>query len=142
MATNNITGIRELQQMLERGRRAPAKVLTVASKKGANIVRQAAKADAPKDTGKLKRSIKLKAEKRIVGKKIYQIKFIGDNLAKISQSGNRSFYPASQEYGWKKKDGSKHPGKHFMKHAIQLNKGTIEQTIINELTNSLRALGW
>lgn len=138
----NITGIKELTRMLERGIKTPAKALTKATKDGAMIVRKQARADSPVDTGKLKRSIKLKAEKRKVGKKVYQVKFIGDNLAKIGVNGKRSFYPASQEYGWKKRDGSKTVGKYFMTRAIRQNRHMIEQTIVNGLADSLKALGW
>lgn len=137
-----ITGVENLQRMLERGIKAPAKVLTKATKSGAMIVRQQARSDSPVDTGKLRRSIKLKAEKRKVGKKVYQVKFIGDNLAKIGLNGKRSFYPASQECGWKKKDGSKVSGKYFLTKAIQQNRRIIQQTVVDGLTDSLKALGW
>jgi HK97 gp10 family phage protein len=137
-----ITGIQELTRMLERGARAPARVLTKATKDGAMIVRQQARADSPVDTGLLRRSIKLKSERRRVGKKVYQVKFIGDNLAKVGANGSRSFYPASQEYGWKKRDGSKTQGKHFLEKAIQQNKTLIKQTVVDGLVDSLRVLGW
>jgi HK97 gp10 family phage protein len=140
-----ITGVRELQRMLQRGEKAPAKVLTKATKDGANIARTQAKIDSPKKYGALRRGIKLKAEKRRTGKKVYRIQFIGDGFVK--QKGERSnlktrktsaayraFYPASQEYGWKKPSGGrakepKHKG--FMKNAIQNNREKIKNTVID-----------
>jgi HK97 gp10 family phage protein len=137
-----ITGVRELQRMLQRGEKAPAKVLTKATKDGANIVKMQAKADSPKKTGALRRGIKLKAEKRRTGRKVYQIKFIGDKFVKISASEKRAFYPASQEYGWRTQTGRKVPAKNFIKKAIQNNREKIKNTVIDGLVQSLRALGW
>lgn len=138
-----ITGIDEVRRMLNQIGRAPARVLTGATKKGATIIRSQAKNDAPKQTGKLKRSIKLKAEKRRRGRKVYQIKFIGDNLAKVSASGNRSFYPVSQEYGWTDQQGGRPigDGKKFLRDAMRQNRNLVNQTIVDEIAQSLRALG-
>jgi HK97 gp10 family phage protein len=141
MRGGNITGIEELTRMLEAGKKAPARVLTTASKKGANIVKDTAKNLSPVNTGALKRGIRLKAEKSKTGKKVYRILVMGEKFVKISLAGKRSFYPASQEYGWRTTRG-KVPPKNYMKQALQQNRQMIEQTIINELTNSLKALGW
>jgi hypothetical protein len=144
MAQATITGVEELQRMLERGARATAKMLTYASKKGANMARMDTKGRSPVDTGLLMRSIKLKAEKRRTGKKVYQIKFIDDRLVKFSKAGKRSFYPASQEYGWITKSGNYHMPSHagFFKGGIMNNRNQINNTIVNELAGALRALGW
>lgn len=136
----NITGIEEFKKILEKAGKLPAKFLTKATKSGANFIRNEAKAGAPKRTGLLQRSIKIKAEKRRTGKKVYQIKFVSDKLAKESASGKRSFYPTSQEYGWKLQDGSKVPGKFFMRNAVNHNRARVEQDIINDLAESLRGL--
>lgn len=138
-----ITGIPEFQRLLSEVGRAPAKALTAATKKGANIMRQAAIASAPKLSGKLKKGIRLFSEKRKTGKKVYQIAFnrnMNNVFVKISRAGKRSYYPASQEYGFKLKNGGKKTGRYFMKRAFVPNKRIIEQTMIDELTNSLRNL--
>jgi len=142
MANQYITGIPELQAMLDQCGRVPAKAMTPAAKKGANIIRNTAKGDAPKDTGALRKSIKLKAEKRRTGKKVYQITFIGANLLRFTKDGKRFFYPASQEYGFKLPGGRKvvPNSAHFMKHAYRLNRRRVEQTVVDELSNSLRSL--
>ena len=139
----NITGAEELLKMLDSGRMAPAKVLTKATKTGAEIVRNDAKMNSPVKKGELRRSIRLKSEKsKKVGKKVYRVLFIGDNLAKISSTGKRSFYPASQEYGWKTQNGKKVRPKDFMKNAIKQNRSIIEETIMVSLAGSLKELGW
>lgn len=138
MPRNNIQGVAEFQRLLEQAGRVPAKALTQATKKAANIVRNQAKTDAPKETGLLKRSLKLKSEKRKTGKKVYRIGFFAEGLVKFSSTGKRSFYPASQEYGWIDRNGRHHPGKRFFRNAVDSNRRLIEETIVRELINSLR----
>ena len=137
---NNVTGINDVIKLLEKVEKAPAKTLTISTKKGANIIKNQAKSDAPKETGALRRSIKIRAEKRRNGKKVYQVKFIGENLAKVSADGKRSFYPASQEYGWTDKNGKRHlgTGKKFLRNALEDNRESVKQTILDEMAKSLR----
>ena len=138
LAEDNLIGLRELERTLRQIEKVPAKALTKATKKGANIMLQATKSNAPSDSGKMKRSMKLKAEKRKVGKKVYQIVYKDPDLIKISATGKRSFYPASQEHGWKLPNGRKIPGKHFQKNSLSANRNRIMKTVIEELVNSLR----
>ena len=142
MANNNITGIPELQRMLEQCAKVPVKAMTPATKKGANIIRKSAKLSAPHETGAMEKSIKLKAEKRKTGKKVYQITFVGANLLRITKDGKRFFYPASQEYGFLTPSGKKITPRtaHFMQKAYRMNRRRVEQTVVDELSNSLRSL--
>ena len=98
------------------------KQITPAVRKAMRPVLQAAKAKAPKDTRALSKSLKLMGERsREPGKKVYQVgpdKAKNDIVAKISVTGKRSYYPASQEHGWRLPDGSKVPGKHYMRDAM------------------------
>ena len=60
MAQSSITGIDDLMRLLEQVERTPARVLTGAVKKAANIAKAEAKALAPKSsksTGNLRKSI-------------------------------------------------------------------------------------
>jgi len=145
MATNNITGIRDVQRLLDRVGRAPAKVLTKATKLGAYIVRNQARANAPVDSGALKRGIKLKAEKRRAGKKVYQISFFGrdgktgEEFIKIESDGSRSFYPVSQEYGWKS-DGGYIEGKRFLRDAFENNREAIKDVILTSMFRELNSV--
>jgi HK97 gp10 family phage protein len=136
---NEIEGLEEVMRMFREVGEVSQKIITKAAKTGAKIVQQDAKSNAPKDTGKLKRSIKMKAEKRKKGKKVYDIKFVGDDLAKIGKNGERSFYPVSQEYGWMGRDGNKIIPKktRFLRNAKEKNDARVKQLIINELKKGI-----
>lgn len=133
----SVIGVREVQELLRQVDRVAQKVITKSAKSGANIALKDARANAPKSTGNLKKSIKLKAEKRRKGKKVYDIKFIGENLVKISTTGKRSFYPASQEFGWVDEQGRRHEGKRFLRNAIDNNRGQIEQEVLRTMYTGL-----
>lgn len=139
MARTELVGLEELLKMFGDLEKLPQKCVTQAAKKGAQIALQSARNKAPKDTGELRKAIKLKAEKsKIKGKKVYQITFKNNpKFIKISSDGKRSFYPASQEYGWIDKNGVRHEGKHFMRDSVQDNSSSIESTIVNELISNL-----
>jgi HK97 gp10 family phage protein len=152
--TNNyVTGVPELQRLLEQVGRAPAKVLTAATKKAANVVRAAALTGAPKKTGALRRGLRIFSEKRKTGKKVYQVAF-NRNMNHIFQKQSNRFrlnrrgeqrrityyYPASQEYGFKLRNGGKKQGLNFIKRAYQQNRNNVMQNIVNDLTASIRTL--
>lgn len=134
--SSGVIGVADVQRLLRDVGRAPAKVLTKATKAGAKILQGDAKANAPKDTGKLKRGIKLKAEKRRAGKRVYRIGFYGD-FVKISKAGKRSFYPVSQEYGWVDRSGKYHQGKKFLRSALNNNRGQIKNTILETMVSEI-----
>jgi len=81
--------------------------------------------------------MKLKLEKsKVKGKKTYQVTFdkaYNDVFVKVSKNGKRSYYPASQEFGWIKKDGTKVPGKHFIRNAGDSNEGKFQKTVIDTM---------
>jgi HK97 gp10 family phage protein len=139
---SDLTGVEELIRMIDKFEKVPASVLTKATKAGAMVVRTQARQLAPgKTPGKLRTAIKLKAEKRKTGKKVYQVKIVGDGFVKFSKAGKRSFYPASQEYGWKHMGKTpKIPGKYYLTKAIQQNKKKIEQLIVDIMTKALKAI--
>jgi hypothetical protein len=60
-------------------------------------------------------------------------KAYNEQLAKTSKGGKRSYYPASQEFGWIKKDGTKVPGKHFIRDAGDSNEGKFQKTVIDTM---------
>jgi len=143
MARNSfkIEGMKELERSIKRLGDVPQKAVTPAARKGANIWRNAAKALAPVDQGNLKKGIVLKGEKATKkGKKVYQVTFDknkNDIFVKTSKSGKRSYYPASQEYGYFTQNGGYIPGFHFMKKAAEENKEAAEQKIVSELTKNI-----
>lgn len=135
-----VTGIDEVMRLFQQVDRVSQTVVTKSAKAGANIAYKQAKRDAPVNKGTLKKSIKMKAEKRKRGKKVYDIKFVGDGLVKISASGKRSFYPVSQEYGWMGRDGNKIIPKkaRYLRNSIDQNREAIKQKTLDVMAEELR----
>ncbi len=141
MATLRVEGLPELERSIKRLGQLPQKFVTKAARKGAIIPLRAARARAPVDAGQLKRGLVLKGERsRVRGKKVYQVTFssaMNDAFVKISQSGKRAYYPASQEYGFKTKNGGWIPGYSYLKGATDDNAVATEQTMIDVLTQEV-----
>lgn len=114
--------------------KVPQTTVTKSARAGASIAYKSAKANAPVDTGNLKKGLILKRERRRKpGKAVYQVTFdpaMNDVFAKESKDGKRSYYPASQEYGFLTKDGGYIPGYRYLKRSITDNETAIEQKII------------
>lgn len=129
-------GFVELQQLIEQVGKVPQKVATKAANQGAKIVLAETKANAPVYDGWLKASLKTIGEKtRTQGKKVYEVTFdraYNSKLVKISDEGKRSYYPVSQEYGWKYKHGGYHVGLQYMKNSAR-DVGTIAENKIIEV---------
>ncbi|WP_236293090.1 HK97-gp10 family putative phage morphogenesis protein [Paenibacillus allorhizoplanae] len=125
--------MRQLERDMRRLGQVPQKVATKAARAGAAIARKAAKANAPVDTGQLKKSLIMKAERKVKpGKKVFGVMpspHMNDVLVKISKRGKRSYYPASQEYGWTT-NGHYTPGYRYLRHAIENNDDKIEKAVI------------
>lgn len=131
----------ELKRCMDRITKLPLKVVTPAARKGARIVLVDAKQNAPEDSGDLKRGIVLRGERnRRPGKKVFQVTFSGsmsDIFAKVSKAGKRSYYPSSQEYGYKLRNGGYMPGLRYMRDAADANARQVEKTIVDELVTRL-----
>lgn len=140
-----LEGAAEVERLLEQYGKAPAKVLTTAVKSGAKVMLQDARANAPVKTGALRRGIKLIAEKRKTGKKVYQIVFdrkYNSIFQKKDKNGDViGYYPASQEYGSTLFGRGFMPGKFFMKKAFERNKAEVERMILDTIASELRRLG-
>jgi hypothetical protein len=130
-----VTGFDELKQLIDQLGKVPQKVATKAASAGARIDLSATKADAPVYDGWLKASLKMVGERASKpGKKVYEITFdraYNSKLVKTSKAGKRSYYPVSQEFGWKYKNGGYHVGLQYMKNTAEENKSKVEQKIID-----------
>jgi hypothetical protein len=130
-----VTGFNELKQLIDQLGKVPQKVATRAASAGARIELSATKADAPVYDGWLKASLKMVGERASKpGKKVYEITFdraYNSKLVKTSETGKRSYYPVSQEFGWKYKNGGYHVGLQYMKNTAEENKSKVEQKIID-----------
>lgn len=137
-----IEGMRELQRSLKKLGDVPQKYVTKAAKKGATILQKAAKQGGWVDqSGNMRKGIILKPEKtKKKGKKVYQATFdtaFNDVFVKVSKDGKRAYYPASQEYGFKARNGRYIPGFHFMKNAVQENETKVQRTIIDTMMKEI-----
>lgn len=147
-----VEGMDELEKSLKRLGKVPQKHVTSSSKKAMNIVLKQAKADAPYDTGNLKKGIKMVGERsRQKGKKVYRIVF-DRNMNHIFQkpvknpgeSGHKgarkiAYYPHSQEYGFFARDGKYIPGYRFIGDSFNENVRNIEKTIVSEMKKKIDA---
>jgi HK97 gp10 family phage protein len=139
-----IEGMKELEESLKKLNKIPQKCVNRAAKQGAQIVLESAKANAPEDIGNLKAGLKLVREKtRVRGKKVLQVTFNRDFnhiFVKVSKTGNRSYYPASQEYGFKTRSGGYIPGFRYLKKSITQNQQQIEKKIVDVLSKEIDKL--
>lgn len=137
-----VEGMRELQKSLKKLGEVPQKHVTASSKKGMNIVLKQAKANAPYDTGALKRGIKLVGEKaKTKGKKVYRIVFdraMNDIFQKKNKQGKViAYYPVSQEYGYFLRNGEYMPGLRFIHDALNENTQKVAQTIVDTMKKKI-----
>jgi len=135
---------RELQKNLEKLGKVPQKHVTAAAKKGMNIVLKDAKANAPYDTGQLKKGMILQGEKsRYKGKKVYRVVFdpaMNDVFQKKNKDGEvTGYYPYSQEYGFFARNGRYIPGYRFIHDSLENNARNMEKTIISTMKQKIDA---
>ena len=142
--TFRIEGMKQLEKSLKKLGKVPQKHVTASSKKGMNIVLKDAKANAPYDTGMLKKGIVLKGERsRSKGKKVYRVVFdraMNDVFQKKNAEGKiTGYYPVSQEYGFFAKNGRYIPGYRFISDSLTDNVSKIEKTIVGEMKKRIDA---
>lgn len=134
MARSDIKGMAELERTFKALGKVPQTVATKSARAGATIPLRAAKANAPVDDGNLKKGIIMKREKRKVpAKAVYDVMMdpaMNDVFVDISADGKRSYYPASQEYGFLTEDGGYVPGYRFLQRSITENSRAIESKIL------------
>jgi len=133
-----VEGMEEVQKGIEKIGKVPQKHVTASSKKAMNIVLKQSRANAPVDTGMLKKGIKLVGERaKVKGKKIYRVVF-DRNMNDVFQKKNKKgkvtgYYPVSQEYGFFAKNGRYIPGYRFIHDSLADNTQKVEKTIVDEM---------
>lgn len=137
-----VEGMKELQKNLDKLGKVPQKHVTSSARKGMNISLKESKANAPHDTGQLKKGIILKGERaRVKGKKVYRVVFnsaMNDVFQKKNKEGKvTGYYPISQEYGFFAKDGRYIPGYRFISDSLINNTSKIEKTIVTEMKKKI-----
>jgi hypothetical protein len=134
--------MRELQKSLKKLGNVPQKHVTASARKGMSIVLKDAKANAPYDTGALKKGMKLQGERsRYKGKKVYKIIFdpaMNDVFQKKNKQGEViGYYPISQEYGYFAKNGRYIPGYRFIHDSLEENAEKMEKTIVTTMKQKI-----
>lgn len=131
-----IVGMKSLENLILSLEKMPQSIPTQAAKAGAKIVFRSAKLNAPQDEGNLKKGIILKKQRKTkAGKAVYNIMMDpskGSLFVKVGANGNRSYYPASQEYGYLTVDGQYIPGYRYFRHAIENNVNAVELAILEK----------
>ena len=136
----NIVGVAEVQRLFEEVGKAPAKVLTASTRKGARIALKYAKDHVPVGTewttgkyahepGTLKKSLKLKKEKRKKGKSVYDV-----------GPDKNGWYAHFLDTGFTAPNGRFIPGTRFLRDSVDKNRAVINQTILSEMANELEKL--
>lgn len=129
-----IDGMADLERAFKRLGKVPQTAATKSARAGASIAHKAAKVNAPVDEGNLKQGIIMKRERRTKqGKAVFDVMMDpakNDVFVKISKEGKRSYYPASQEYGFLTVDGRYVPGYRFLRNSITENAAAIERKIV------------
>lgn len=149
-ATFRIEGMKELQKALKKLGAVPQKHVTSSARKGMNIALKDSKANAPFDTGMLKKGMKLKGERsKYKGKKVYQVIFdsaMNDvfqkpikNPGEAGGKNNTGYYPFSQEYGYFARNGRYIPGYRFIHDSLSDNTQKISKTMVSEMKKKIDA---
>lgn len=145
MANAKIEGMPELEKTIKKLGQLPQKCVNTAVRKGALIPKRAAKQGGWVDqTGYMRKGIITKAEKTSVkGKKVYDVEMdpkMNDVFVKVSKSGKRAYYPASQEHGFRTRNGGYVPGFHYLRNSIEDNASKVEKEIVNVLSKEIDKL--
>jgi HK97 gp10 family phage protein len=141
-STFKIEGMDKLLSNLEKLGKAPQKHVNSASKKGMNVVLKDSKANAPLDTGQLKKGIVLKAEKSgTKGKKVYRIVF-DRSMNEVFQKKNAAgkvtgYYPISQEYGFFARNGRYIPGYRFIHDSLTQNAQRSAKVMVDTMKQKI-----
>jgi hypothetical protein len=145
-----IVGMQQLLTFLgDLGDKAPRQALAKGVRKGANNILRDAKGDAPVYSGTMQHSLKLKTEtgnrkklKVVIDVTFdsgYTYHFKGQD--RTPPATTDYYYPGSQEYGFRTKNGGFVPGKYFMKKARDDNDGTFTDIVEQALNDEIDRLG-
>ncbi|TGE31327.1 HK97-gp10 family putative phage morphogenesis protein [Desulfosporosinus sp. Sb-LF] len=140
MSDNSIVGIEDVKKLFEEVGKAPTKVLTAATRKGANIALSYAKAHCPEgvewtsgryahEPGTLKKSLRIKKEKRKMGKSVYTV-----------GPGPEGWYAHFVDYGFTTRNGRYVPGNRFLRDSVDKNRGQIQTVMLTEMALELDKL--
>ncbi len=134
----------KVQQSIKRLGKIPQKHVTASVKKGMNIILRDSKANAPVDSGNLKKGIKLAGERAAIkGKKVYRVVFdrtMNDIFQKKNSDGEiTGYYPISQEYGFFARNGRYIPGYRFIHDSLTQNAQKSGKVMVDTMKQKIDA---
>ena len=150
--STEIKGMKELIVTLNKLEKIPQRFITKAARKGILVAKKASKKGGWIDqTGNLRKAIKERPEKtRTRGKKVYQLgldpsyndvfqrKVKNPTNKKNGGTGNATgYYPASQEFGFRTKDGGWVPGFNYLKEGLTKNNVQIEKVMVQTIAQEI-----
>lgn len=140
MARIRVEGLNKLMKDIKKLENIPQKQITKGVRRGANVILKEARAIASqrKKTGKMSKKLTLKSERsKKRGKKVMQVTYQKvekfPEAVKITKDGTRYYYPSSQNFGFRTRDGGKVDGLHFLEGAMQAKGKQAAKVMIDEI---------
>lgn len=134
-----VIGIREVVQRLHQVEtKLERKILRKAAREAARPIRAKAESLAPMDSGRLKRSIKIRAKKR--SRRGFGVNvWTGTREELEIDSEARGYYPMSLEYGFVTASGTRVAERSFMRRALEEETETALDIFEREVLTGLEA---
>lgn len=139
MANTRVEGLDKLIRDINKLDKMPQKEINKGARRGANIILKEARARAStrRKTGKMSKKLTLKKEKSKRGKAVFQVTYQNatkfPEAVKITKDGTRYYYPSSQNFGFRTRDGGYKQGLHFLEGAMSSKSGEAARVIIDEI---------
>lgn len=110
------------------------------ARKGMRVVGRllldATRALVPFKSGRLKRSLKLRALRR--SRKGFGVRVATGSPDQLGLRADRTgYYPMSQEAGWKERDGTVHPARPYLRRAFDENKERMATMLADEIGKAI-----
>jgi len=129
----DLIGDKRILRMFEKlAARAQKKVYRQAARKAAKPILQTAKAKVPVDSGKLKKSLKIKAIKRS-RTQVGVVVVTGTRQQLGIDSSEKGYYPAHLELGHKDRSGKQIPARPFLRNSLKSHRGRSNRIFRNEM---------
>lgn len=131
----SMVGDKELTKQLKKlDFKLQKKIVRQSISKAMLPVRNAAIANAPVDSGKLKASIKRKNKTK---RGVSRSSIVTGTRSELGIK-TKGYYPAAIEYGYKKKNGEHVPAKSFMRKAISDNQTSVLNNVGKFIGNGIK----
>lgn len=132
----DIKGLDKVEQKLKKlGRRTAKKVVKKGVTKGAKPLLKAARAKAPRDTGRLRRAIKSRVMKKTSRDEAGRLIMIDPGKSRDDTKG--AWYGYIINNGWIDRSGTYHPGKKFMEAAYEKEKKNAANSTVSEIESGI-----